>query len=297
MEKNETLSAFYRDKFNRNISQLDQEDTQFDIFRFDDCLDSSSIKYRRRDFYKVTFLQGNSVIHYSDKSLELKGASLCFFSPDIPYTVDMHDGRLTGKYFIFKEGYLNEYFRRNIKDLPLFANGLKPAYMLNKSQIKAVTGLFNKIQSEWESNYAYKDDLIRNRILELMHLAVKMEPVQSSYHLVDANARITAVFTELLDKQFPVDPKHHRIELRTAKEYAEKLYVHVNHLNHALKLTTGKSTTNHLLQRIANEAKILLKYSDYDISEISYSLGFDDPTHFNHFFKKQTGQIPSSFRI
>jgi AraC-like DNA-binding protein len=40
----------------------------------------------------------------------------------------------------------------------------------------------------------------------------------------------------------------------------------------------------------------LLKHTNWNIAEISYSLGFEEPAHFNNFFKKQTNKTPSSFR-
>jgi AraC-like DNA-binding protein len=84
--------------------------------------------------------------------------------------------------------------------------------------------------------------------------------------------------------------------MRSAKDFAEKLYVHVNHLNRAIKLTTGKTTTDLISQRLASEAQALLKHTDWNISEISYCLGFEEPAHFNNFFKKQIQMAPSVYR-
>jgi len=49
--------------------------------------------------------------------------------------------------------------------------------------------------------------------------------------------------------------------------------VHVNHLNRAVKATTAKTTSEIISERILQEAKILLKQSEWSISEISFSLG------------------------
>ncbi|WP_245735179.1 helix-turn-helix domain-containing protein [Pedobacter hartonius] len=73
--------------------------------------------------------------------------------------------------------------------------------------------------------------------------------------------------------------------------------MHVNYLNRAVKSVKGKTTTEHISERLTREAIALLKHSHWSISEISYSLGFEDPSHFNHFFKKQTTQVTSSFRL
>jgi AraC family transcriptional regulator, transcriptional activator of pobA len=84
--------------------------------------------------------------------------------------------------------------------------------------------------------------------------------------------------------------------LRTAKDYAGRLAIHSNHLNKVLKENTGKTTTEHISNRLVQEAKILLRQTDWNISEIAYSLGFEQLSHFSNFFKKQTSLSPVEIR-
>ncbi len=84
--------------------------------------------------------------------------------------------------------------------------------------------------------------------------------------------------------------------LRSARDVARQLAVHVNYLNRCVRATTGKTTSAHLAERLAGEARALLRHTDWNVAEIGHSLGFDEPTHFNHFFKKQTGLAPSAVR-
>lgn len=72
--------------------------------------------------------------------------------------------------------------------------------------------------------------------------------------------------------------------------------MHTNYLNRAVKEITGKPTTAHITERIIAEAKALLQHTDWNISEVAYALGFDYPTYFDNFFKKQTGTNPKSLR-
>ena len=101
---------------------------------------------------------------------------------------------------------------------------------------------------------------------------------------------------ELLERQFPIESINQELQLRTAKEYAENLRIHVNHLNKVLKEVTGKTTTEIIASRITQEAKILLKQTDWNISEIANCLGFDEVAHFSNFFKKQTTTSPLHYR-
>jgi AraC-like DNA-binding protein len=113
---------------------------------------------------------------------------------------------------------------------------------------------------------------------------------------LSATARITAVFLELLDRQFPVEPSGDRLLLRTPKEFSARLSIHVNYLNRAVKQETGKTTTEHIFDRLAAEAKAMLRHSNMNIAGIAYGLSFQDQAHFNNFFRKRTGSSPSAFR-
>ncbi|WP_343691901.1 AraC family transcriptional regulator [Chitinophaga sp.] len=290
MKKPESIEDFY---INRAINS---QPLVFNLLRYDDCLRMDPQPYRRRDFYKVSFMRGRTLLHYGDKSLEVNGDALAIFSPDIPYTVDMPDGPAIGQYFIFKPAYLSEYFRRNIKELPLFAPGAHPVYELDATQAAAVAGLFDRMAQEFDSDYAYKDDLIRNCIIDILHYAMRMEPVAKRYQHTDASVRITSVFNELLDRQFPIENLSQQFELKSPADFAAQMGVHVNSLNRALRTTTGKSTSNLIAERLVTEATILLKHSEWNVAEIGFRLGFEDPAHFSHFFKKHTGQAPSGLR-
>jgi AraC-like DNA-binding protein len=123
-----------------------------------------------------------------------------------------------------------------------------------------------------------------------------MQPSEIYSQQKNAASRITSVFLELLERQFPIENVQRPLELKTAQDFARHLSVHVNYLNSAVKEITGKPTSTHIAERITNEAKALLQHTDWNISEIAYALGFEYPTYFNNFFKKQTGTSPSALR-
>ena len=299
MAGTETLEEFYQYKFNWLPENLKQDIGHFNVFSMAKHFgpDAVPVKYSRRDFYKIALIKGKNIYHYAEKSLEVDGSALMFFNPQVPYTWESGCSDGSGYFCIFKEGFFQERMRGSMSDLPMFAIGAKPSYLLDEKQDEHVSGIFQKMMEEIESDYPFKYDLIRNYVTELIHYAMKIQPTESLFQHPNANSRITSIFTELLERQFPIESTSQRFTLRSANDFAQQLSVHVNHLNRAIRETTGKTTTAHIAERIANEAKALLRHTNWNISEISYSLGFEEPAHFNNFFKKQTSQTPSSFRI
>ncbi|MEZ4961450.1 MAG: helix-turn-helix transcriptional regulator [Saprospiraceae bacterium] len=133
--------------------------------------------------------------------------------------------------------------------------------------------------------------------LVLMHFAMKMQPSTNfDQQQINASQRISTLFLELLERQFPIEEGHPQVSLRSPSGFAQQLNVHVNHLNRAVKESTRKTTSTLIAERILQEAKILLKHSQWNISEIAYALGFAEVTHFNNFFKKLVGTSPEKFR-
>jgi AraC-like DNA-binding protein len=140
--------------------------------------------------------------------------------------------------------------------------------------------------------------VLRNLVFELLHFAMKLQPGSKfNKQPINASQRISTLFLELLERQFPIEENHPRVGLRSASEFARQLNIHVNHLNRAVKETTGKTTSQIIAERILQESKILLKHSKWNVSEIADALGFTEVTHFNNFFKKHVQLSPSKFRV
>ena len=89
--------------------------------------------------------------------------------------------------------------------------------------------------------------------------------------------------------------EHFRKE-RLISFYAEKLAITADRLNDHVKRASGVTAGHLIRQRLLTEAKRALVFTGQPIHEISYDLGFADPSHFARFFRKQTGTTPQAFR-
>jgi AraC family transcriptional activator of pobA len=78
--------------------------------------------------------------------------------------------------------------------------------------------------------------------------------------------------------------------------YANKLAISPDRLNDHVKRVSGVTAGHLIRQRVLTEAKRALVFTGQPINEISYDLGFADPSHFARFFRKQTAMTPQDFR-
>ena len=297
MEKIETIEEFYKRKYDWMPDNIRDEIGHFNIFRLEPFEEGkpTNIPYRRRDFYKIMLVIGNSQVSFADQVVEIKEQALSFSNPQIPYKWDHLDKIREGIYCIFNQHFFHQ-FGQLIQYEVFQPNGIH-IFELSDEEADRVSEIFERIANEFNADYKYKYDAIRNQIFELLHFAMKKQPAGILVkQLPNASQRISTLFLELLERQFPIDDTHQRINLRSASEFASQLNVHVNHLNRAVKDTTEKTTSQLIAERILQEAKILLKHSAWTVSDISYALGFTEVTHFNNFFKKHVQLSPLKFR-
>ncbi|WP_342646366.1 AraC family transcriptional regulator [Mucilaginibacter sp. CSA2-8R] len=294
----ESLEDFYRHKFNWMPDDLKKDIGHFNVFNLEETYRHgySTVKYSRRDFYKIMLIRGRHLFHYADRSVEVNGTNLIFFNPLVPYKFERLTHDPSGYFCIFREAFFAGQVRNGIKEIPMFVMGGQAVFPLSAEKDAEITSIFKKMQEELEQDYLYKYDLIRNYLMEIIHQALKLKPSETLYQQADANTRLTAVFTDLLERQFPIESVSQQFGMRSAKAFAQQLNVHVNHLNRAVRVVTGKTTTELIFERLIAEAKALLQHTNWNVAEISYCLGFEEPSHFNHFFKKLTHATPTSFR-
>ncbi|PRZ23454.1 helix-turn-helix domain-containing protein [Flavobacterium granuli] len=287
-----------QNKIRRSVSEFNNELKLkgFNVFQIESDANATRT-YSRKDFYKICLTTGKSVIHYADKSFEAEGTVLFFGNPHIPYSWETLSTSYVGYTCLFSEEFLKSDRSESLQNSPLFKIGGTPILNITEPQREFLNRLFQKMMEEQQTDYAYKDDLIRNYINLIIHEALKMQPSEDYATNNNAQSRITSVFLELLERQFPIETNEKPLELKTAQDYSTVLSIHVNYLNRAVKSTTGKSTTTHISERIISEAKALLQHTDWNIAEIAYALGFEYPTYFNNFFKKNTGTNPKNFRL
>ena len=268
----------------------------FNVFQIES--DSNATRnYSRKDFYKICLTTGKSIIHYADRSFEAEGTVLFFGNPHVPYSWETISRSYVGYTVLFSEDFLKLSDRsESLQQSPLFKIGGTPILKINEQHREFLNTIFQKMIDEQQTDYTYKDELIRNYINLIIHEALKLQPSENYDKHKNAASRITSVFLELLERQFPIESTDRPLQLKTAQDYAKSLSVHVNHLNRAVKETTGKSTTTHIAERIVTEAKALLQHTDLTIAEIAYALGFEYPTYFNNYYKRITGTVPSSLR-
>jgi len=285
------------DKACYNEYLLLTEANHFNIIHQSEICDQTR-PLHRNDFYKISLIEGTGVLQINDEYIQIDGSVLIFYSPTVPYYWQSLS-EVKPSYSCFFDSYFQSkllnisYF----KESPLFKPYANPICVLDEKQAVQMRSLFETMHDEIQSDYHHKYDTLAT-YLELV--------IQKGYQYFNtakrtsantsAATRIVSSFLNLLERQFPIDVAENKVLLKTPKDFAAELSVHVNHLNHSVKEMVGNKTSEIIAARLISEAKALLKHSHADVAEIAYMLGFEYPSNFNTFFKRHTKETPNSFR-
>jgi AraC family transcriptional regulator, transcriptional activator of pobA len=162
-------------------------------------------------------------------------------------------------------------------------------YQLSEEDCLSIIRSFQHIRSVFKGNTAYQVPQLQGLLWTLLHhCKALIEKQEQQNQTIGKPQIIAAKYQELVQKFF--------LEKRKIEDYASLLHITPNHLSAVVKAVTQRTAKEILHERLFIEARNLLIYTDNDIAEIAYQLGFEETTHFGRFFKRQTNMSPSEWR-
>jgi AraC family transcriptional regulator, transcriptional activator of pobA len=268
------------------------EANDFSIRSFSEmsALSSTPLPHRHA-FYEIIYIKKGGGSHNIDfEPYPITPESLYIFSPD-----QIHFWHLTtpleGISIKFNENflllpsselYLTEY-------LDFFHNTEYPPNLsLADSRGDEIKYLFERIEKEYHSDGYVRDLKIRSYLTILLIEIQRIFMAGSSKRDVIRGATVVNLFKKMVSKNF--------LEHRSSSYYAGKLGISEAYLHELTKESTGLTPGQIIRKELALEAKRLLAHTTDTISEIGYKLGFEDPSYFGRFFKRETGFSPKDFR-
>ena len=244
------------------------------------------------EFYHIIFITKGSGEHFVDfKKYKYKAGSILFISKGQVHAFEVYPDR-DGFVILFTEAFLSKnLIHSDILSLYRLYNYPFQVPIIQPEQIGKSNFLrmIREIYDEYNSPDGFaKEEMLR---LLLKLILLKAERVKNTLLPKEKNSEWFikfGIFRNMLENRFT--------ETRNAKEYAKKMNISYKHLNEICKSLTGNTAKEFIDNFVILEIKRHLAISDISIKELTYELGFDEPTNFVKYFKKHTLQSPSQFR-
>lgn len=235
-----------------------------------------------KDYLEIIYLQAGAGAHQIDfNRFPVKPHCLYLVMPG-----QIHSWELTeipkGYVVMVQKDFLldHPFYDALFQTFPLaFPSGFELTHIH-----ETVVGIFRSIEVEYEQRNTNYQAIIQTYLQLLLNLLKR----ESKSGETPALPGLLKDFFALVDAQFRTN---HEVG-----EYARQLNSTTKTLNTTCRKTVDRTAGEIINERLTTESKKLLLYSFQNLKEIAYELGFTDPSHFNKFFKRQTGVLPSVYR-
>lgn len=269
----------------------------FKIYRIEDVLPyiKFPLPHHRSPYFEILFVTaGASTTRHSGlMKYEICSDQIFFKSAHQISSGDISGTDTTGFFCLIDNEFLvlNGQSAFPIAEFPFFKSGSNPCMSLSHAQALELDRLFGLIHSKWNGNQKNK------HTITAAYLNVLLQELQAMYVEESGKVKNTRqAAADVLTEKFKRLVEQHYLHKQKVLDYAELLFVTPNHLNKTIKATTGKTALELIDDMLLLEAKVLLKQTNKNVSEIAFHLSFDDPSHFTRFFKHLTGRTPLAFR-
>jgi AraC family transcriptional regulator, transcriptional activator of pobA len=275
-------------EFHNFVKSILQTQTQQSFF----IANQSQFNENSPDYPFRNYFYGIGLVYEGQRSLRigieeftLKPYDLLVIGPSIiRHWLDNHWDYKHSALFFTPELFQSPISNNFIIESPIFRAGIQHVISLNKVDFDFFHQMLAAIQTNKDSP----------KIVAALAMAV-IEKIQSLY--IDSQTdTIKYSRKQQLSKSFCSLIYTHYLENKDVAFYADKLNVTPKYLSEVIKEQTGKSPKALLEQLLFQEAKSLLKQTEMNVKEISYWLGFEDPSYFTKAFKLVEGVTPFEYR-
>lgn len=250
------------------------------------------------DFYSIALKRGfKGKMKYGQQEYDFDEGVLSFIAPGQVFSFDPGlNHSLSGFLLLFHADFLyNTPLYKEIKNYEFFNYAANEALFLSDKEETNLKEIVLKIKSEYNSNMdQFSENLITTQLQSFLIYADRYYNRQFITRK-KTNHIVLNKLEELLDNYYSSDEVISK-GLPTVAYVSDSLHVSANYLSRLLKTVTGKTTQQHIHDKLIEEAKIKLFTTNLSISEISNALGFEHSQSFSKLFKAKTSLTPLAFR-
>ena len=290
-------------KHYKNLSELHRENgftaNENPLFSILQCNGTCSIGEREftSDFYMIGFKKLKSgVIMYGRTKYDHDCGSMMFVKPR--QVIEMKNLHLDEDGFLIfiHEDFLNGHtLHSDIKKYHYFDYETNEALHVSPREEATVWDLYRKIEIEYNNNQdEYSREIILANVDTMLKYAQRFYKRQFINRSEISGKTVSKFISEMdnyVSKGFLTSKG-----LPSVQYMAEKLNISAGYLTDVLKQESGKTALEHIHIYLISEAKNQLISENKTVSEIAYTLGFDNLSYFTRLFKKEVGTTPILFK-
>ena len=252
-----------------------------------------------QEFYSIAVKRGVPTLGYGQQTYDFNEGVMFFLAPNqilrsLPSSTP--PANRSGWILYFHPDFLwNSPLAKTIHEYDFFDYSSNEALFLSPKEEEVLNGLIQNIQQEYHSNIdKFSQDIILSQIETLLNYSRRFYERQFITRKISSHQMLDKL-NSLLENYFNSDAAATK-GLPSVQFIADSLHISAGYLSGLLKTLTGKSTQEHIHEKLIEKAKLQLSTTALSVSEIAYELGFEHVQSFHKLFKTKTRQSPLQFR-
>lgn len=244
----------------------------------------------RLNFYMILYITAGKGRHEIDfKVYDFKTGDMILIAKNQVHRF-FPDMQASGYIILFTEDYLYTNSEMNVHDFLEHFNMLlyNPIIEGDVSQDASNRILIDLLYKEYKAKENTVKIQLLKSILRSFMLTIRR------FMKIDEQRENSGYYKRFMEFKNLVEI--HYKEKKTVGEYANMMLVSQKTINQATRLTVDLSAKQFIINRILLEIKRYLGQGELTINEISYLMGFDEPSNLTKFFKRYEGASPKEFR-
>ncbi|WP_031429035.1 AraC family transcriptional regulator [Flavimarina sp. Hel_I_48] len=193
---------------------------------------------------------------------------------------------------VFNMNFTKEFLSldtQHLKDLPIIQNPHRGHMLhLKEADFKFLEEILENINTEYQSQKDWQHSMLHSYVSIFLIYCSRLYAEQYDDLKEQAESLVLHTFLDLVNKKYR--------EQHEVSHYAAHLNISAGYLGDTVKQQSGKSAIAHIQERIVLEAKRLIYFTEESMKEIAFSLGFEDASYFNRFFKRHTAFTPMAYK-
>lgn len=248
------------------------------------------------NFYAIAVKEGyTGRMQYGQQDYDFSEGTMTFLAPGQVIALESAgELRLSGWWLLFHPDFLHGHaLALTIRSYGFFGYAVHEALHLSGKERETIDAIVHSLSQECQASIdGFSQDVM------LAHLELLLNYSNRFYHRQfltrkAAGSDLLGRFEELLERHFESDQAS---RLPTVKQLADRLHVSPDYLGDLLRTLTGRSTQQHIQDRLIERSKVLLSTTTLSVGEIAYRFGFEHPQSFHRLFKRKTLRSPQDFR-
>ena len=277
-------------ELNKHITKREDQSLSFRVFDLTKEHLQNYFEPHKKDHFSILMVESGEIeIHLEEEIIHLKAGKISMIFPEQISYVSLISEDLSGKIILFEEIlFCSDILKNELLSYNVNLSSHLKCIFLSPAEFTHAKSMASYIETIYSDPSLIRKEQGRFYIKILLLGLIESVHGQHPVFQHESDKTLYIRFKKMLNERYK--------EEKTVQFYASNLAVTTKKLNSITKKHCGETVINAIHNRILQEIKRMLLFSDLSHKQISLELGFSSPSALNKFVKSKLDETPTELQ-